>query len=108
MVETFFGLSFLSPSQVQDGLVALFSISPGGAKVTSLSNYVLTNYIEQRCFYPPQMWMGTPSKDPGITNCPESYHRHMKNEFYHLKLDSHKFIAVLNEFQVQTYIKLQT
>ncbi|KAK7602440.1 hypothetical protein V9T40_008029 [Parthenolecanium corni] len=53
--------------------------------ITAFSDYILKNYIEVGCSFPPDLWADIPSEELRTTNGPENYHKHLKALFYHSK-----------------------
>jgi len=105
-LKYFFGLPFLPPDEVADGFMELLSVAP--ENITTFTDYIVKNYIDDGCPFPPHLWAGIPSEEPRTTNGSESYHKHLKAVFYQCKPSIHSFIDVIKNFQAETYIKMQT
>ncbi|XP_060870098.1 uncharacterized protein LOC132944652 [Metopolophium dirhodum] len=80
-LKNFFGLSFLPYTEVSEAFCELIEISPS-ENALEFSDYVLKNYIDEDCLFPPEMWAEAPSSMPKTTNGPESFHRHFNEQFY--------------------------
>lgn len=80
-LKMFFGLSFLPFAEVSDAFCELIEISPS-ENAFEFSDYVLKNYIEENCLFPPEIWAEAPSTIPKTTNGPESFHKHYNEQFY--------------------------
>ncbi|KAF0773515.1 Uncharacterized protein FWK35_00016572 [Aphis craccivora] len=104
----FFGLAFLPSTEISDAFYELFSIAPENQKISAFSDYILANFIENDSRYPPHLWADPPSNEPRTTNGPESYHRHLKNQFYNPHPSIYNFIEVIKEHQAEVYLKIQS
>lgn len=75
-------LSFLPCTEIYYVFAELLSITPVGQTIFQFTDYILETYVDFRIFSP-EIWAETPDK--GIvrtTNTAESYHRHLKDQFY--------------------------
>jgi len=63
VVQTFFGLPFLSSNEVEDAFADLISTCPDESGFL-FSDYVLSNYIDKDCPTPPLILAEEPSKNP--------------------------------------------
>ncbi|KAL4135496.1 hypothetical protein QTP88_007102 [Uroleucon formosanum] len=104
----FFGLAFLPCTEISEAFYELFSIAPDNQKISAFSDYILANFIENDSRYPPHLWAEPPSNEPRTTNGPESYHRHLKDQFYNPHPSIYNFIEVIKEHQAEVYLKLQS
>lgn len=75
-------MAFLPSTEISDTFYELFSIAPDNQNISAFSDYILANFIENDSRYPPHLWAEPPSNDPRTINGPESYHRHLKDQFY--------------------------
>lgn len=105
-----FGLPFLQPSEVSDCFALdLMSTQPNDSRVIEFSDYILENYIdEQQAKLPPKIWASCTSSVTRTTNCCESFHSKFNECFYKTYPSLFMFINVLNNFQTQTYVKLNS
>lgn len=62
-LKMFFGLAFISPEEVVDAFHELISICPNDDGFV-FSDYILHNYIEDHCQFPPNIWAENPSLNP--------------------------------------------
>ena len=60
------------------------------------SDYILANFIENDSRYPPYPWTEPPSNEPRTIG-PESYHRHLKDQFYNPYPSIYNFIEVFKQ-----------
>ncbi|KAL4127438.1 hypothetical protein QTP88_011609 [Uroleucon formosanum] len=104
----FFGLAFLPCTEISEAFYELFSIAPDNQIISAFSDYILANFIENDSRYPPHLWAEPPSNEPRTTNGPESYHRHLKDQFYNPHPSIYNFIEVIKEHQAEVYLKLQS
>ncbi|KAL4090309.1 hypothetical protein QTP88_025171 [Uroleucon formosanum] len=107
-LKYFFGLAFLPCTEISEAFYELFSIAPDNQKISAFSDYILANFIENDSRYPPHLWAEPPSNEPRTTNGPESYHRHLKDQFYNPHPSIYNFIEVIKEHQAEVYLKLQS
>ncbi|KAE9523762.1 hypothetical protein AGLY_015822 [Aphis glycines] len=98
-------VNFILANLVSDAFYELIEISPS-ENAFEFSDYVLKNYIEENCLFPPEIWAEAPSTIPKTTNGPESFHRHYNEQFYSAHPSLWKVIEVLKEIQVETNIKM--
>ncbi|KAE9544104.1 hypothetical protein AGLY_001793 [Aphis glycines] len=74
-------LAFISPEEVFDAFHELISICPNDDGFI-FSDYVLHNYIVNRCQIPLNIWAEIPSPNPKTTIAAESFHRTYNSQFY--------------------------
>jgi len=103
-----FGLAFLFSTEISDAFYEVYSIAPDNQNISAFSDYILANFIENDSRYPPHLWGEPPSNDPRTTNGPESYHRHLKDQFYNPHPSIYNFIEVIKEHQAEVYLKIQS
>lgn len=107
-LKLFFSVPYLPPSLVPEAFTDLFSNAPVSDKATQFADYVLNTYIKEDCLFPPHLWSGLPSMNcPRTTNGAESFHKHIKSEFYHQNPDIHTVIENLRQGQAMTYLKMK-
>lgn len=105
-----FGLPFLNPDEIGDCFVDDFmSVQPNTEKVRKYADYLVENYInEDNATFPPSMWASCTSSTERTTNACESFHARFNNNFYCPHPDIFKFIDVLKNFQIDTYVKIDS
>jgi hypothetical protein len=101
-LKYFFGLTFLPFTEIFD---ELFSIAPDNDKISSFSDYILANFIENDSRYPSHFWADSPSNEPRTTIGPELYHPHLKDQLYNPYLSIYNFIEVI---KAKVYLKMQS
>ncbi|KAJ4426932.1 hypothetical protein ANN_26731 [Periplaneta americana] len=79
-----FGLKYLSPSTVGDAFAEFNSIAPNHNQLTRFLEYVLENYVSEDDKFSPKLWASVPTDEIRTTNGAESFHRHLKRQFYNL------------------------
>ena len=107
-LKCFFGLAILNSTEISDTFYELFSIAPNNYNISEFSDYILANFIENDSRYPLHLWAEPPLNEPRTTNGPESYHRHLKNQFYNPHSNIFNFIEVLIQHQAEVYLKIQS
>lgn len=105
-----FALTFLNPAEVSDCFVFdLLSIAPpDNEKIQMYCDYLIDNYISEESLFPPKLWAENSAELTRTTNACESFHRHFNESFYKCHPNIFIFIDKLKEFQMETYIKLQS
>ncbi|XP_025422317.1 uncharacterized protein LOC112692032 [Sipha flava] len=106
-LKMFFGLAFISPEEVVDAFHELISICPNDDGFI-FSDYIIHNYIEDHCQFPPNIWAETPSLNPRTTNAAESFHRTYNSQFYSPHPHVHTVVRVLIETQAETSTKINS
>jgi hypothetical protein len=96
-LKYFFGLAFLPFTEISDAFYELYSIAPDNDKVSTFSDNILANLIENDIRYPPHLRAEPPSNKPRTKNDPELYHRHLKDQFYNPYLYIYNFIEVFKQ-----------
>ncbi|KAE9543358.1 hypothetical protein AGLY_002158 [Aphis glycines] len=84
------------------------SLKPINEKLEDFFDYILENYIEKDCLFPPTMWAEYISSIERTTNCCESFHTKFNSCFYSANPNIFQFIDVLKEVQIGTYVKLRS
>ena len=103
-LKKFLALSFLPPEQVYNAFTMLMEEAP--LEASNFSYYVLTNYIEDQCSFPPQMWAASPPDSSlRTTNAVESFHNDFNKQFYTPHPNIHLVISVLRGIQAESDLK---
>ena len=104
-----FGLLYLDPAEVEECFVEdLYSTIPQNAKVVEYADYLVDNYISQHSAFPPQLWAICSGTRERTTNACESFHSHFNSCFYVAHPDIFKFLSILKDIQVYSYIKINS
>lgn len=104
-----FGLMYLNPNEVDDCFVEdLYSIIPQDQNVIHYADYLVDNYLSEDAFFNPQLWAYCSSSLEHTTNACEAFHRTFNSFFYVPHPDIYRFVSVLQEIQLHTYIKLNS
>lgn len=84
------------------------SLKPINEKLEDFFDYILENYIDKDCLFPPTMWAEYTSSIERTTNCCESFHSKFNSCFYSANPNIFQFIDVLKEVQIEAYVKLRS
>lgn len=104
-----FGLLFLQPDDVGKVFAEdLYSIIPENARVIQYADYLVDNYISNDSSFPPDIWACCDSSTERTTNACESFHSHFNSSFYCTHPDIFRFITVLLDIQLNSYIKINS
>lgn len=104
-----FGLTYLNPDEVGDCFALdLFAEKPIHAQVDKYADYLLETYIEEDAPFPPSMWATATPSITNTTNACESFHSKLNESFYSTHPSIYIFIEKLREFQIDTYVKIQS
>lgn len=104
-----FGLIFLNHDEVGDCFTEdFYSVIPNNSRVTQYADYLVSNYIDESALFPPHMWASCTATLEKTTNCCEAFHSHFNSYFYSPHPDIFKFISVLKDVQLHTYIKIRS
>ncbi len=103
-----FGLPFLDPSEVRDGFNELLSVRPEHERLQEFSDYLLNTYISVTATFPPNLWAAMTSSLDHTTNACESFHSRFNSAFYKEHPDIFTFTDRLTEFQIDTYVNIQS
>lgn len=104
-----FGLTYLCPDEVGDCFAFdLYSDKPHHPDVEKYADYLLDTYIDENAKFPPQMWANASPSIIHTTNACESFHSRFNGSFYATHPSIYIFIEKLKEFQIDTYVKLQS
>ena len=106
-LKLFFGLPFVPLQQIEDAYVELISQMPENSAAAEFSDYILSNYIENECKFPPRLWFDDYSTNPKTTNGAESFHKHFKQSSYSSKPSVHLVVSLLLDVQLETVLKIQ-
>ncbi|XP_056633558.1 uncharacterized protein LOC130443111 [Diorhabda sublineata] len=104
-----FGITYLNPDELEDCFVFdLMCYKPVNATLDKYADYLLDVYIDKDSQFPPTMWSdGSPSIFQ-TTNACESFHSRFNSSPYSSHPAIYVFIEKLKEFQIDTYIKIQS
>jgi hypothetical protein len=104
-----FGLSYLNPNEVGECFAFdIVSECPDDERAKQFCDYIVENYIEDDAAFPPVMWAKATSSLERSTNCCESFHSHFNSSFYHSHPPIFEFLEVLRNYQVDTYLKINS
>lgn len=105
-----FGLTYLNPQEVGEFFaLELWEEKPRFCDATDkFADYLVENYIDENSMFPPQIWATTKITHTLTTNACESFHSRFNGSFYSTHPSIYIFIEKLKEFQIDTYIKLQS
>ena len=79
----FYGLSLLPANEVEVAFVEdVVSDMPDDERLWKFADYVVENYIDAGCDFPPILWAESPDLNPDTTSGCESYHAHLNAELY--------------------------
>lgn len=102
-----FGLLFLNPNEVENSFVDdLYSVMPSNEKCVKYADYLVDNYICEVATFTPDMWASCTQSLERTTNGCESFHSKFNESFYMSHPDIFKFIDVIKDVQLNTYIKI--
>lgn len=104
-----FGLMYLDPTDVENCFVEdLFAELPQSNHVVAYADYLVDNYIKEDATFPPNIWASCNSSTERTTNACESFHSNFNKNFYVSHPDIFRFIDVLKDLQISTYIKMNS
>lgn len=104
-----FGLTYLDPNEVGDCVAfELFENRPNDMRLEKYADYLIENYVDEESLFPPTIWAKNSSDLTRTTNACEAFHRTFNDSFYKEHPNIITFLEKLNEFQIETYIKLQS
>jgi hypothetical protein len=108
-IKSSFGLSYLSPDEVGDCFVLdLMSCKPENELLDKYADYLLETYIEENSTFPPGIWAEKSAAITRTTNACESFHSKFNESFYATHPSLYIFMEKLREFQIDTYVKIQS
>lgn len=84
------------------------AIIPNDSRLIKFSDYIVENYIETDSTFPPTLWAEFSASMDRTTNACESFHSRFNANFYKTHPSLFIFMQKLNDFQTDTYIKLQS
>ena len=103
----FYGLSLLLANEVEVAFVEdVVSDMPDDERFRKCADYVVENYLDVRCDFPPTLWAETADLDRATTNGCKSYHAHLNAELYSAQPNIYLFVETLLRQQTSTYISL--
>lgn len=104
-----FSLTYLEAGDVGDCFALdLFDIMPNDERVVRYSDYLTENYIAEEAMFPPSIWAENSASVTRSTNACESFHSNFNASLYKTHPNIFVFIEKLKEFQIETYIKIQS
>lgn len=77
-------------------------------KMVEFSDYLVETYIAEDSLFPPSLWAEHSSSLQRTTNACESFHARFNQSFYHAHPHIFQFIAVILDFQCDTYVKIRS
>lgn len=106
-LKQYFGLAYLPDYLVEEAFLDILMDVPADERVGKFIDYVLHTYIAPHSTFPSSVWAAPPTgSHPRTTNGPESYHRHLKDQFFSPHSSIHLVTDVLIKLQSETYIKM--
>lgn len=106
-LRSFFGLSFLDPSRIEDFFIEEFTqAEPDDSRIHEFSTYVYKNYISSTARFPPPLWTSYTSRISRTTNACESLHSRLNSMFYHAHPNIFILTDSLLEVQERGYTKM--
>ena len=107
-LKKIFGLSLLPPSEVSDCFALDFIYNlPKDKRVEQFCEYVLENYVDTDCAFPPLVWSECSASSRIINTC-ESFHAHFSALFYSAHPNIFVHVSALKKIQDETYIKMRS
>lgn len=104
-----FGLLYLDAPEVENCFVEdLYSVIPQNEKVIKYADYLVDNYISDEAIFKPEIWASCTNSRERTTNACESFHSQFNKNFYSPHPDIYRFLDVLKEVQLDTYIKINS
>ena len=101
----FYGLSLLTANEVEVAFVIEdVSDMPDDERFRKFADYVVENYLDGGCDFPPMLWAESPNLNLVVAS--ESYHTHLSAEFYSAQPNIYLFVNTLLRQQTSTYISL--
>lgn len=106
-LRSFFGLSFVDPSKIEDFFLDEFTrAEPNDSRIHDFSNYVYENYISSTARFPPPVWADYTARISRTTNACESLHSRLNSMFYHAHPNIFVLTDALLEIQERSYTKM--
>ena len=106
-LRTFFGLSFLPPSMIEEAFLLLQSLKPS-SDCDAFADYILDNYIGDLtpARFPPELWARevTDTRDVRTTNGPEAFHMVYNSAFFAKHPNIYKVLFALLLSQEKRYL----
>lgn len=104
-----FGLIFLDAAEVEDCFVEdLYSQMPQNQSLIQYADYLVDNYVADDSVFTPNIWAFCSSTTERSTNACESFHSKFNASFYNAHPNIYKFIDILKDVQLNTYIKINS
>lgn len=103
-----FGLMYLNPCDVGDTFTDLYAEMPNDLKLIEYADYLVDNYISEEATFSPDIWAKCTASLARTTNACESFHSRLNNSFYQTHPSIYVFTAKIQDFQIDTYVKIQS
>jgi hypothetical protein len=104
-----FALTYLDPQNVGDCFALyLFEEMPDDPRVRNYADYLTDTYISEDALFPPVIWAKNSACISRTTNTCEAFHRNFNDSMYQTHPNLFIFVEKLKEFQIDTYVKLQS
>lgn len=104
-----FALTYLDPGEIGDCFaMELFESMPKDNRVEKFADYLVDNYISHDSLFPPEIWAENSECITRTTNACESFHRNFNDSMYSTHPNLFVFLEKIKEFQIDTYIKIQS
>ena len=101
----FYGLSLLPANEVEVAFVEDIVLDmPDDERFQKFADYVVENYLDVGCDFPPILWVESPDPNPTTTNGCESYHAHLNAEFNSAQPNIYLFDETLLRQQTSTHV----
>lgn len=104
-----FALMYLDPKEVGDCFaLELSEHMPQDGRLVQFADYLVDYYISEESVFPPVIWAEQSATLSRTTNACESFHSNFNSSMYKEHPNLFVFIEKLKEFQLDTYIKIQS
>lgn len=108
-LKQFFSLMYLRPEEVGECFAFdLIPNMPQDDRLVKYADYLVDTYISDESLFPPSIWAEHSATLTRTTNACESFHKHFNESLYKDHPNLFVFIEKLKEFQIDTYIKIQS
>lgn len=104
-----FGLSYISPEDVEEAFLKLVAIQPASCKLTSFCDYLTETYIDKTtALFPPEIWAACTADLWRTTNACESFHSRFNKECSSPHPNVYLFLKNLKAMQTDAYVRLNS
>jgi hypothetical protein len=86
----------------------LFETMPKDVRFEKYADYLVDTYISEDSLFPPQIWAENSACITRTTNACESFHHNFNDSMYRAHPNLFLFLEKLKEFQMDTYVKIQS